>query len=146
MRGRIDLGDHKLADVFWAPLRKTGRTSIRKPRGEMHRQLWRLVDGAVRDTFMTHPDYLTVLGSKRAVDALNKRIVGSLCGYATQVAQGRSARSTAGSAAVEEVNAHFRSAASTRRGVYAVSWALAVWTRAWAAFACLRRPKFKGGA
>lgn len=55
-----------------------------------YRQLWRLVDGAVRDTFANHPEYLTQAGNRSARHSIIKRVVGTLHGYATQVARGRS--------------------------------------------------------
>lgn len=63
-------------------------------KGKLYRQLWRLVDGAVRDCFDKHPDYLTGKGHARARarNSVNKRVVGSILGYTEQVArvQGRS--------------------------------------------------------
>lgn len=58
------------------------------------RQLWRIVDGAVRDCFGVHPDYLAK--SERVVRrSLLKRVVGALDGYAEQSAKGGSGSSPA---------------------------------------------------
>ncbi len=48
-----------------------------------YRQLWRIVDGAVADAFLAHPDYLSNSAHERTVRAsLNKRVVGAVLGYA----------------------------------------------------------------
>lgn len=64
-----------------------------------YRQLWRIVDGAVRDTFNAHPDYLSPRGRRKAEAALVKRITGAVFGYAVAAAdaaaQGRSGFSPA---------------------------------------------------
>lgn len=54
------------------------------------RQLTRLVDGAVADTFTNHPEYLTKAGQRRAAGSLRKRLVGLVMGYVVQTTQGRS--------------------------------------------------------
>lgn len=65
-----------------------GRTKpdkrTRPPKGgKFYRQLWRLVDGAVKDCFKKHPDYLTLKGhiQHRARQSINKRVVGTILGY-----------------------------------------------------------------
>lgn len=58
---------------------------------EIYVQLWKLVGGAVRDTFASHPEYLTEAGRRAAERSIVKRVTGTLHGYATQVARGRSA-------------------------------------------------------
>ncbi|WP_119167095.1 globin family protein [Algihabitans albus] len=74
----------------------------RPPEGQTaaYRQLWRIVDGAVRATFEAHPEYLTPAGRARARRSIVKRVTGQLLGYAVQTAQARSgaspARDTAG--------------------------------------------------
>lgn len=60
-----------------------------------YQQLWRIVDGAVRDAFNNHPDYLTKKGMHAARMSINKRVVGAVLGYATEVARGRSEYSSA---------------------------------------------------
>lgn len=93
-RAKIDLSGHKLAGLYRAPPRASKRNALRKGGGDaVRRQLWRLVDGAVRDAFACHPEYLTPLGQIKAVQAINKRVTGALHGYAAQAAQGRSAPS-----------------------------------------------------
>ena len=69
MRGRIDLKGHKLAGLYRPPPerrkhRGRGQSKMQKmPGGNkgMYWMLWRLVDGAVYDTFERHPNYLTSL-------------------------------------------------------------------------------------
>lgn len=53
-----------------------------------HQQLARVVDGAIRDTFNCHPDYLTKKGKVSARRSLNKRITGTVLGFAVQAAKG----------------------------------------------------------
>lgn len=56
-------------------------------------RLWRIVDGAVRDAFANHPDYLArpeVLVRRSVV----KRVTGQLYGFAGKPARGRPAGST----------------------------------------------------
>lgn len=139
-RGKIDLSWHKLAGLYHAPAAKTVRYRIRKPHGEAHRQIWRLVDGAVRDAFANHPDYLTPLGQGRAVEAVTKRVAGSLFGYATQVARGRSGCEPAAKAAEPSLVG----VRSWWLRVNAITWARTVWIRAWAGRR-IASPKFNGG-
>jgi hypothetical protein len=50
-------------------------------KGDSHSEysrMWRLVDGVVRDTFATHPEYLTEMGRHSARISLTKRLVGVL--------------------------------------------------------------------
>ncbi len=56
------------------------------------RAIWRVIDGAVRDGFTHHPDYLTEKGSKGAVArrSIVKRATGAVLSYLAQVKQGRS--------------------------------------------------------
>lgn len=56
-----------------------------------YRQLWRIVDGAVADAFLQHPDYLTPRRRRAAQNSVTKRVVGGVLGWASQEAQGRSA-------------------------------------------------------
>lgn len=88
MRGHIDLKSHKLAGLYRAPARKVKRTAMPKCPDAAYRQLWHLADGAVRDCFANHPDYLTAKGKHHARLSLVKRITGTMHGYATQVAKG----------------------------------------------------------
>lgn len=92
MRGKIDLTGHKLAGLYRAPAMKSRWRRQRLPKcpDQAYRQLWRVVDGAVRDTFANHPEYLTDKGRRDAQLSIVKRVAGSLHGYAAQVARGRS--------------------------------------------------------
>ncbi len=51
-----------------------------------NRQVWRVVDGAIRDAFLNHPDYLTKKGSRAACArrSLAKRVTGALLSYLAQ--------------------------------------------------------------
>lgn len=113
-RGLIDLGAHKLANVYRAPARKSRhrRARMEKTPDAVYAHLWRLVDGAVRDAFANHPEYLTKAGNRSAQSSVVKRVVGTLHGYATQVARGRSV--------AETPMPH--SAACTRVEVAAAAW------------------------
>lgn len=53
-----------------------------------YQQLWNVVDGAVSDAFKNHPDYLTKKGQRSARTSINKRVVGTVLGFAVQ-ARGR---------------------------------------------------------
>ena len=53
-------------------------------RAAEHQALWRLVEGAVVDTFTCHPDYLTPKGRDHAAGSLTKRIVGQIVGKITE--------------------------------------------------------------
>lgn len=75
---------------------KAARIPIRGPASPAKRQLWRVVDGAVRDAMASHPDWLA---SERAAlklrNSITKRVVGSVMGYAETSAWGRSGSSSA---------------------------------------------------
>jgi hypothetical protein len=90
MRGKIDLGDHKMAGLHRMALRHQYRTRMPKCPDASYRQLWRIVNGAVRTTFRAHPEYLTPAGHESAVQSITKRVTGSLHGYAAQSALNRS--------------------------------------------------------
>lgn len=64
---------------------KKKRLKPPKP-GKEYRAMWRIVDGAVRDAFGAHPDYLTEKGSQRgcARNSVVKRVVGSVLGFAKE--------------------------------------------------------------
>lgn len=57
-----------------------------------NRQIWRVVDGAIRDAFIHHPDYLTERGSRynTARRSIAKRVTGTLLSYLEQSKKGRS--------------------------------------------------------
>lgn len=94
------------------------------PKGNWnYHQLWRLVDGAVADAFANHPEYLSGEREEWIVrQSINKRVVGTILGYAEEV-WGRSgnAPSCAGMAA------------EIAGGSWVVSPAYAVckWLRSW---------------
>jgi hypothetical protein len=58
----------------------------------MGRQIWRVVDGAIRDAFLNHPDYLTQKGERFAAArrSVAKRVTGAVLSYLEQSKQGRS--------------------------------------------------------
>jgi len=53
-------------------------------RGLAYEQLWRVVDGAVADAFLMHPEYLTKAGERTARQSINKRVVGAVLSFAGQ--------------------------------------------------------------
>lgn len=87
-RGKIDLTKHPMAGKYRPPAKRAPRALPIKP-GPEYRKIWRIVDGAVRDTFANHPEYLTVKGRDGARKSLVKRITGAVVGHADQ-ARGRS--------------------------------------------------------
>ena len=66
--------------------------------GSDYRRVWRLVDGAVRDTILQHPDYLTDEGKRYLRASINKRVAGAVMGYAEQSVWGRSGVNVASAA------------------------------------------------
>lgn len=48
---------------------------------EDYRRIWRIVDGAVRDAFLSHPEYLTEVGHKSAQLSIIKRVTGAIKGH-----------------------------------------------------------------
>lgn len=59
------------------------KTRPPKP-GGAYQQLWRIVEGAVRDALQMHPEYIA--NDKRARDVVNsitKRVAGSVLGFAS---------------------------------------------------------------
>lgn len=144
-RGKIDLSWHKLAGVYRAPAVKQRwrRARMEKCPDEIYRQLWRLVDGAVRDTFSNHPEYLTEAGKRGAMNSIVKRVVGSLHGYGAQASRGRSTASPGFQdvAAADEADSSLDVVSPWTRFSKAVSW---VWLCGahLAGGLQLRRPKF----
>lgn len=70
---------------------KPRRLSRRHPgflRHQDHQRLWALVEGAVLDAFLAHPDYLTARGAQLAAGSITKRVVGQLVGHAKQTLAG----------------------------------------------------------
>jgi len=95
MRGQIDLTAHQLGKAVVHNARRTKRTKMQKMPDATYRQLWRIADGAVRDAFANHPEYLTQKGQRDARQSIVKRVTGAFYGYAAQAARGRSANKAA---------------------------------------------------
>lgn len=57
-------------------------------------QMWRVVDGAIRDAFLHHPDYLTGKGTSGASArrSVAKRVTGAVLSYLEQSREGRSGK------------------------------------------------------
>ena len=154
MRGKIDLGQHKLANLYRPPARKSRgyykRSRMEKMPGgnkAIYRALWFIVDGAVRDAFANHPEYLTAAGRQSATNSITKRVTGSLMGFATQVARGRSMQAVdapSDAAAIKTDHVVSRGGRWMRFRVWFASWARAV-PRTPVAVLLRHRPKFKGG-
>lgn len=74
--------------------RKRYRIKSEKPGHQegFNRQVWRVVDGAIRDAFSNHPDYLTIKGTRAACArrSVAKRVTGALLSYLEQSKEGRS--------------------------------------------------------
>lgn len=70
------------------------RIKSEKPshREGFNRQIWRVVDGAIRDAFINHPDYLTPKGTRSACArrSVAKRVTGAVLSYLEQSKRGRS--------------------------------------------------------
>lgn len=50
--------------------------------GSAYHNLWAVVDGAVRDAFHNHPEYLTDKGRQSARKSVVKRVTGSVISFA----------------------------------------------------------------
>ena len=71
--------------------KKKFKKTLPAKEGVVYRQVWRLVDGAIRETFAAHQDYLpNGKSEKRIRNSLSKRIVGKFMGYISQVPRGSS--------------------------------------------------------
>lgn len=55
--------------------------------GSPYHRLWRVVDGAVRDALMAHPNYLTEHGHQSARNSIVKRVTGSVVSFAKAKSQ-----------------------------------------------------------
>lgn len=53
-----------------------------------YQQLWGVTDGAVKDAFNMHPDYLTPKGRQSAVASVTKRVTGTVLSFAVAAARG----------------------------------------------------------
>lgn len=151
MRGRIDLGAHKMANVFRPPAPKSWykrNRSQKMPGGTKgtYFMLWRIVDGAVRHTLAVHPEYLTQKGRESAVNSIDKRVVGALMGYAAQVAWNRFVRGqdAAPDATVEKTTSPLgRGSRWTRMAAAIASWVrVSKRCTCGAALPTTQRPKF----
>jgi hypothetical protein len=101
-------------------------TSHRPPKpGRHYRQLWRIVDGAVRDTLLQHPDYVTPKGRRALRLSVNKRVTGAVLGYAEQSARGRSV--------VQAAAAEGGPAVCTAPGLFARLMPSSIFARLWRA-------------
>lgn len=137
MRGKIDLTGHKMAGLF-RPLRQKGYARPRY-RGEkmpdaVYRQLVRLIDGAVRDTFDKHPEYLTDAGEMSARRSIVKRAVGALWGYAKEVTEDNSFTAQAVQSRSDVVTDALRASAAEQgttlvQNVSPWAWPLRPWLR-----------------
>lgn len=61
------------------------------PKGNaMYKKVWNIVDGAVADAFLMHPDYLTPKGSRArtARMSINKRVVGAILSFVEKSTKG----------------------------------------------------------
>ncbi len=70
-------------------MRKRNPPPSTKRGGPAYRQLWRLVDGEVRDAFLSHPDYLPAPEHElRIRNSITKRVVGKVLGWASERGSG----------------------------------------------------------
>lgn len=63
------------------------RNKPQKP-GGAYAALWRVVDGAVADAFLQHPEYLSPAGQRMARQSITKRVVGSILGLVRETGRG----------------------------------------------------------
>jgi hypothetical protein len=74
----------------WRRTRRFNRIPPTNP-GRPYEKLWRLVDGAVKQTFDHHPEYLAQGKRPDMVRrSINKRVVGALMGFVAQSTGNRS--------------------------------------------------------
>ncbi len=87
-RGQLDLSGHKHA-------KRTMPTRSRayKPQrpGKQYGEIWRMVDGAVRDAFASHPEYVQQSYLRSARLSITKRVTGAVNGYVASATKGREA-------------------------------------------------------
>lgn len=76
---------------------KRPRLKPEKHKTGFERQVWRVIDGAIRDAFIHHPDYLTHKGSSghAARRSVAKRATGAVLSYLEQSRKGRSGKTPA---------------------------------------------------
>ncbi|MGF3025592.1 hypothetical protein ACQVP2_22540 [Methylobacterium aquaticum] len=71
------------------------RLRSEKPDAPGYRQIWRMVDGAVRQALDAHPEYLAPEARVRTVcNSIVKRVTGAIHGHAAQAARVRSEASS----------------------------------------------------
>lgn len=92
MRGKIDLSGHKFAKKRMNA-KRSGYKRNRPQKGSTeYRRLWKMVDGAVRDAFANHPEYLTQEGRQGAARSVTKRVTGAVFSYAKAATLARGQR------------------------------------------------------
>lgn len=60
---------------------------LKPPKGDgRYKKLWKVVDGAVADAFLMHPEYLTDKGKRQrtARNSVVKRVVGAVLSFSEQ--------------------------------------------------------------
>lgn len=68
----------------------TAAKPSKPPKGDAaYRRLWRVVDGAVRDAFAHHPEYLTEKGRRVARTSIVKRVTGAVLSFTGEPVRGR---------------------------------------------------------
>lgn len=72
--------------------RRSRSVRAQKAPSREYLQLWKIIDGAVRDTFANHPEYLSGRVAEHIVrQSVVKRATGQLWGFAGKPARGRPA-------------------------------------------------------
>lgn len=79
--------DQRKTPVKRSP-RRGGKASEARTKYAGHDRLWRMVEGAVTDAFLSHPEYLTPTGTTNAVESITKRVVGNIVGHAKETRKG----------------------------------------------------------
>jgi len=70
---------------------KPARTSLKAParvKRAAYARLWRSVEGAVVDTFKSHPEYFTEAAARSMVPSITKRVVGAIVSMADRTREG----------------------------------------------------------
>ena len=63
---------------------KRGKAPPHKRHQQDYRQLFRVVDGAVADAIMTHPEFFALGRQRSARASIAKRVAGAIVGYIDQ--------------------------------------------------------------
>lgn len=73
-------------------MKKPRRIPPPKRPSKVYVSLWKVVDGAIRDAFLAHPEYLTEKGARGSAcrRSIAKRVTGALTGFVEQSARGQS--------------------------------------------------------